>query len=251
MFNPCVVIPVYNHPQTVGAVVSQIRLHNTPIILVDDGSNAKCQLILQQLSSNDADIHLLRLDENSGKGSAVQAGFYFAQKLNFSHALQIDADGQHDTSDIPNFLSLAQQQPTAVVSGYPKYDDSVPKARFYGRYLTHVWVWINTLSLAIKDSMCGYRCYPVAAICKMLDNNTVGKHMDFDTDIIVKWYWSGGKVQNIPTKVHYPTNGVSHFRGLQDNWLITKMHTKLFFGMLLRIPQLLLRKRRVPTRKTS
>src|SRR5690606_17949432 len=81
----------------------------------------------------------------------------------FSHALQIDADGQHDAADIPALLALAKANPEALVSGWPQYGDDMPRSRRYGRWITHFWVWIETLSLAIKDSMCGFRVYPLAA----------------------------------------------------------------------------------------
>jgi len=114
--------------------------------------------------------------------------------------------------------------------------------RFYGRYLTHVWVWINTLSLAIKDSMCGFRVYPVQAVESLTRRHPIGERMNFDTEILVRLYWDGLEIINVPTKVGYPTDGVSHFRGWHDNFLISRMHTVLFFGMLLRLPGLLARK---------
>jgi hypothetical protein len=129
-----------------------------------------------------------------------------------------------------------------VISGYPVYDESVPAIRFYCRYLTHVWVWINTLSLQIRDSMCGFRVYPVAPVIALAARQKIGARMNFDTDIIVRLYWEGLDVVNLPTRVSYPSDGVSHFRVWLDNVLITRMHATLFFGMLLRMPKLLMRK---------
>jgi hypothetical protein len=115
----------------------------------------------------------------------------------------------------------------------------------YGRYATHIWVWINTLSFDIKDSMCGLRVYPVAAVTALAARRSIGARMNFDTDILVRLYWDGLAVVNLPTRVSYPADGVSHFRVWRDNVLISWMHTKLFFGMLPRIPSLLARKWRV------
>jgi hypothetical protein len=63
--------------------------------------------------------------------------------------------------------------------------------------------------------------------------------MSFDTEVVVRWVWSGHKIKNMPTKVIYPENGVSQFNAIKDNVLISWMHTRLFFGMLLRSPALL------------
>lgn len=130
----------------------------------------------------------------------------------------------------------------AVICGYPRYDASVPKGRLYARYLTHVWVWINTLSLAIRDSMCGFRVYPLEPTLALLDRVRLGRRMDFDTEILVRLHWQEQPMVWLPTRVHYPADGVSHFRLWLDNALISAMHARLFCGMLLRAPKLLARR---------
>ncbi|NVJ65232.1 MAG: glycosyltransferase family 2 protein, partial [Gammaproteobacteria bacterium] len=152
------------------------------------------------------------------------------------------ADGQHDLSKIPELISLSEQHPTALISGHPVYDDSVPMGRFIARYITHFWVWIETLSFKIKDSMCGFRVYPVSACCRLMDTTYIGRFMDFDTEIMVKLYWADTPVIMTPTDVVYPEENTSNFRVWKDNWLITKMHTRLVFGMLIRAPLLIWRK---------
>ncbi len=234
------VIPVYNHGAAVGAVVRAIRAHGLPVLMVDDGSDDACATVLDSLVASD--VHLHRLAVNQGKGVAVMTGFRVAQQMGWTHALQIDADGQHDTTDIPRFAAQAEKFPEHVICGVPIYDASVPKGRLYGRYLTHVWVWINTLSLDIRDSMCGFRLYPLAPTVALIDAVRIGRRMDFDTEMIVRLYWRGTRVINQPTRVCYPIDGVSHFRMLQDNVLISAMHARLFAGMLLRLPWLLGRK---------
>lgn len=246
MINPCVLIPVYNHEHAIGAVVAGVLEHDVPCILVDDGSSAACAKVLDDLAAAQPEkIKLVRHRLNSGKGAAVLTGFLQAAEAGYSHVLQIDADGQHCVADIPKFLDLAAAHPDAIVAGYPQYDESVPKLRLYGRYLTHVWVWINTLSFQIKDSMCGFRVYPVAPVIALAARQKIGARMNFDTDILVRLYWDGLDVLNLPTRVSYPADGVSHFRVWLDNVLITRMHATLFFGMLWRLPHLLARKRQI------
>lgn len=241
-FRPLVVIPVFDHEAAVGAVVDGVRAAGQECLLVDDGSGATCAAVLADLARGDG-VRLLRLDANQGKGGAMLAGFAEAARLGATHVLQIDADGQHETGDIPRFLAAARANPAAVISGAPVYDDSVPKGRLYGRYLTHVWVWINTLSLAIRDSMCGFRVYPLAPVLELIAAEPIGRRMDFDTEIIVRLFWRGVPVRNLETAVHYPRDGVSHFHAWRDNLRISRMHARLFFGMLARLPRLLTRPR--------
>lgn len=177
MHKPCVIIPVFDHELAVPSVVKAVRNAGLPCILVDDASSPACAAVLQQLAQGEG-IYLLRLPVNQGKGGAVMAGFREAARLGFSHALQVDADGQHDLNDIPVFLEQSRQYPQALICGYPQYDESVPKGRLYARYLTHVWVWINTLSLHIRDSMCGFRLYPLAPVLALIDSVQIGRRMD-------------------------------------------------------------------------
>jgi predicted LPLAT superfamily acyltransferase len=118
----------------------------------------------------------------------------------------------------------------------------VPRARLYGRYATHVWVWINTLSLEIRDTMCGFRVYPLRETMALLARGALPPRMDFDTEVMVRLHWRGVRFVAVPTRVTYPVGGRSHFRLLDDNLRISWMHTRLFGGMLLRLPMLLWRK---------
>lgn len=249
-FNPCIVVPVYNHEHAIGAVLAGLRQFGVPCILVDDGCAPACAALLTRLTEQargtpGAPVTLVRHAQNQGKGAAVISGAQQAEVLGHSHFLQIDADGQHDIADVPRFLAQARALPAALVVGHPIYDASVPKARLYGRYATHIWVWINTLSLQIKDSMCGFRVYPVAPVLALVRRHPLGRRMNFDTDILVRLYWEGLAVVNLATRVGYPADGVSHFQLWTDNLLITRMHTRLFFGMLWRAPQLLARRVRL------
>lgn len=244
-FRPLVLIPVYDHEHAIGAMLDGVLASGQPCLLVDDGSGVACAKVLDALAARHAGVvSLLRLPANQGKGSAVLAGFAWAADHGYSHVLQIDADGQHDVADIPRFLALAAQHPREIVSGAPIYDDSVPKGRLYGRYLTHVWVWINTLSPRIRDSMCGFRVYPLPPVLALMASEPIGRRMDFDIEIIVRLFWRGVGVHNLATRVTYPSDGVSHFDVWRDNVRISRMHARLFFGMLRRLPRLL--RRRLP-----
>ena len=230
-------VPAYNEEKTIAKVVLCAQRHVDMVVVCDDGSNDLTAEIARRMGAT-----VIRHKENLGYGAAMQSLFKKARDLKADVMVTLDADGQHDASDLPAFIDAARKNPEALVAGYPKYDESVPKLRYYGRYLTHVWVWINTLSFSIRDSMCGFRMYPLAAIVQQFEEEKCGDRMDFDTEAIVRWSWRDGRILNIPTQVHYPIDGVSHFNMWHDNFLITLMHTRLFFGMLRRLPVLLWRK---------
>ncbi|EPB2249267.1 glycosyltransferase [Citrobacter sp. FDAARGOS_156] len=241
-FSPCVLIPCYNHGAMMSGVLDRLQPFNLPCIVVDDGSDKTTQDELARLAAEYSNLTLIRLPVNAGKGAAVISGIQAAADAGFSHAVQVDADGQHAIEDIPRLLALAKEHPAALISGQPIYDDSVPRSRLYGRWVTHIWVWIETLSMQLKDSMCGFRVYPVTPTLQLAQRVTLGKRMDFDTEVMVRLYWQGNPSYFIPTRVIYPQDGLSHFDALKDNLRISLMHTRLFFGMLPRIPSLLFRR---------
>lgn len=240
-FRPCVVIPCYNHGAMMAGVMARLAPFGLPVFIVDDGSDSATQQALAALQA--PCITHLRLATNAGKGAAVIHGLEAAAGAGFSHAIQLDADGQHQIESCPQLLDEARQHPQALISGWPRYDDSIPKSRLYGRYITHFWVWVETLSFSIKDSMCGFRVYPLVPTLALTRQRAIGQRMDFDTEIMVRLYWRGTFSRFVPTRVTYPADGLSHFDALRDNLRISWMHTRLFFGMLPRIPRLLRQRR--------
>lgn len=238
----CAVIPVYEHGHTVGQIVSAIRAQGIACLLVDDGSGPDCARALDSLAASDPDVRLLRLPVNQGKGTAVQAGLLAASGRGCGHALQIDADGQHSLSDIPRFLAEYRAHPEALICGRPAFGGDTPRARLFWRQLTRFWVWVNTLSFDIPDAMCGFRIYPLRPVTALLRQARLGRRMDFDIEILVRLHWAGIPMRWVDTRISYPAGGTSHFRPWLDNVLITRVHTRLFFGMLWRSPRLVFRK---------
>ncbi len=236
-FRPCAVIPVYNHHSALPRIVAALRAEDLPVILVDDGSDVATKTVLGSLKG--PGVEVLTQAGNQGKGAAVFAGLARASEEGYTHALQVDADGQHDLGDVHAMLKLAEKHPLHLISGAPQYDASVPRIRFYGRYLTHLLVWIVTLSFTLKDSMCGFRVYPIAPMLAL--RSKIGSRMDFDTDAMVRLYWAGTESLFLPTRVRYPEDGISHYRMLRDNLRMLWLHLRLELGMLPRIPMLISR----------
>jgi glycosyltransferase involved in cell wall biosynthesis len=239
------IVPFYNHEHAIQRTVAALKPHGLPCWLVDDGSDARCAPVLDAIARSESSwLTLIRCPVNRGKGIAVVAGFGAAQQAGCTHALQIDADGQHDFAAIPQIAELANRHPDAIVTGVPVFDASAPASRRIGRKLTTLWVRINTLSSRIEDAMCGFRVYPLEPIMNLARRGSVGSRMEFDPEILVRAVWAGVPVVSMPTSVVYPDDGVSHFKMWRDNVRISWMHTRLFFGMLRRAPVLLTRRLR-------
>ncbi|GHB16115.1 glycosyltransferase family 2 protein [Salinicola rhizosphaerae] len=231
-------VPVYNHAGAIAHTLEHLKALALPIILVDDGSDAECAAVLDTLAQA-PDVDLVRLAANRGKGAAVRSGLARAAARGFTHALQVDADGQHEAQDLPAFVRHLNATDECLRIGYPRFDDSVPRHRFYSRYITHSLVWLATLSFALRDTMCGVKLYPIAAVNRLIANHPCGDRMEFDTELPVRWVWQGGRVENLPVRVRYPVDGVSHFALWRDNVLLAGMHLRLVTGMLKRLPALL------------
>jgi glycosyltransferase involved in cell wall biosynthesis len=238
----CIVVPHFNHEVAFEAFLPTLFSLNLTCIIVDDGSERESLTHLKTLlESTKTKSYLFEHGYNRGKGAAVLTASTHARALGFTHIIQIDADGQHDVSDVEKFIALSNEHPEAIISGHPQFDKTAPKARLYGRKVTDFWVAIETLSFDIKDSLCGFRLYPLSQFEQVNDRYHIGKRMDFDTDIAVKSVWSGIDIKFIPTKVIYHQNSVSHFYYLRDNLLLIKLHVSLMLGMLIRLPLLLSR----------
>ena len=239
------IVPFYNHEHAIRQTIAALKSYGFECWLVDDGSDARCGPVLEALAREEAAwLRLIRCPVNRGKGIAVLTGFAAAYSAGCSHALQIDADGQHDFAAIPRITELARANPEAIVTGVPVFDASAPAARRIGRKLTTFWVRVNTLSSAIEDAMCGFRVYPLGPIMRLSQRASFGSRMEFDPEILVRAVWAGVPVVSMPTSVTYPADGVSHFKMWRDNVRISWMHTRLFFGMLWRAPLLLARRLR-------
>jgi glycosyltransferase involved in cell wall biosynthesis len=222
VFRPCIVVPTYDNPRTIAGVVRAVREHLSDVLVVDDASGEEARAVIDGLE-RDGLARVRRRDANGGKGAAVKTGLVFAQELGFTHALQIDADGQHASDDVPRFLDAARDNPSALVLGQPRFDASAPIGRRVARRITIFWTALASGGV-IGDPMCGFRVYPVDTAVAA---GAIGDRMDFDPEIAVRIAWTGAPVVHVPTNVRYERGGVSHFKLVLDNWLIARMHSRL------------------------
>jgi glycosyltransferase involved in cell wall biosynthesis len=236
---PWLVIPCFDHGEALRGVVASLEGFGLPAIVVDDGSGPATREILAELASRHPWLLVHRHERNRGKGAAAVSGFRLAAARGASHALQLDADGQHDAADVPRFLEALAKHPEALVLGAPVFDASVPRSRLYGRQISRALVWLFTLSFAIRDPLCGFRGIPLAATLALLERRRLGERMDFDPELVVRLYWEGLEVVNLPTRVRYPEGGLSHFDVVWDDLRLAGLYLRLAGGMLARAPRLL------------
>ncbi|MDR0585469.1 MAG: glycosyltransferase family 2 protein [Treponema sp.] len=236
-------IPVYNHGKTVGPLIGKLlEQRDLPVILVDDGSDGETKARLALIAKTFPGVALVSLEKNSGKGRAMFAGIERAYERGLTHLLQIDADGQHEAERAPFFLDESASHPEAAVIGFPLFDESAPAYRVKGRELANVWARICTLSADIPDALCGFRVYPVEALRRMGRRCRVDSRMGVDAEILVRLLWQDIPLIFHPVRVIYPPDGISHFRPVRDNIRISWVFTRLFCGMLFRLPLLCLRR---------
>lgn len=233
-FRPCVLIPTYDNPRTIEQVALRARVHLPDVLVIDDGSGDAGREAVARLA-RDGVAAVRRRARNGGKGAAVRDGLRFARELGYTHAVQVDADGQHDLDDIPRFLAAARAHPQAFVTGTPVFDATVPLGRRLARLVSQLWVTLETGGRVIADPLCGFRVYPVAAA---LDAQPRARRMGHDPEIAVRLYWSGAPVLNLPTSVRYLSHeegGVSHYRLVRDTLEMTWVHTLLCNQAVLRL----------------
>jgi predicted LPLAT superfamily acyltransferase/glycosyltransferase involved in cell wall biosynthesis len=238
----CAVIPTCNHTTALDAILTRLDAAGLATIVIDDGSFAANAEMLRTICARHPNSELQRHSFNGGKGFAVMCGLARAAERGFSHAVQVDADGQHDLDALGALIHMAERNPGAIVTGAPIYDASAPAKRRLGRKFTTFWIRINTLSFRLPDAMCGFRIYPVEKTLALVRKSVRGLRMDFDVEVLVKAHWARITVAPVPVKVIYPEGNLSNFQMVADNVRLAKMQTRLFFGMLWRAPSLLFSK---------
>jgi glycosyltransferase involved in cell wall biosynthesis len=209
---------------------------------VVDGSTDGTLEALQALSREDPDIRVLALPRNQGKGAAILHGLREAEAAGYTHAMTLDADGQHPTDKILEFMATSTANPEALILGLPVFDASAPRVRVHGRKISNWCTGLETLGAGIGDSLYGFRVYPIAPLREIMERQPWMRRFDFDAEAAVRLCWRGVRPINLAAPVKYfrpEEGGVSHFRYLRDNVLLTWMHVRLILEGLVRLPFLL------------
>ncbi len=241
-----VLIPSYNSGPLLQETVKEVLGEWNEVLVVIDGSTDGSDEGLEELEEEGKSLTVHRLPENRGKGAAVLQGINLLAERGLTHALTMDADGQHPAGHIPKFMRAGGEHPEALVLGEPVFDDDAPALRVQGRKVSNTWANLETLWWGIHDSLFGMRLYPIEPLQKIFASTRGARRFDFDPEVAVRFCWKGVPVINIKTPVRYLSEeegGASQFRYLRDNTLLTWMHFRLFFGFLIRLPGLAVRGR--------
>ena len=229
----CLLVPHYEHIGAVADVIDGGLEAGLSVLVVDDGSANDTLQRLRDIVKTRAGVELLELGRNGGKGTALRAGYRHAAEAGYTHTLEMDADGQHASASIPDFLAAIASDPEALVLGAPQFDDSAPWIRLWGRQLSVGLVWAACRSRAVRDPLCGFRGVPLARAVALLAREHTGDRMNFDAEFAVRMVRDGASVINVPTPVHYPADGVSHFDMVGDNLRLTATYVRLLGELLL------------------
>ncbi|HMO17695.1 MAG TPA: glycosyltransferase [Oligoflexia bacterium] len=227
-FSPCIIVPVYRHARQILENIDLLLSHNIPLYIIDDGNEENDKKLLRELLKY-SQVILLSHSENLGKGTAVFTGIRRAKADGHSHAVQIDADGQHCYLDIKKFIEEAKKNTKALIIASPVFDESAPLVRIWGRKLTTALIALETCRLDIRDGLIGFRCYPISTFVEIIDVDRIRSRMGFDPEILVRFAWKGVPVVSINSKITYPSSGHSNFRYVNDNLDLIRLHCDLIF----------------------
>jgi glycosyltransferase involved in cell wall biosynthesis len=236
-----VLIPSYHPGSKALETVRAARAEWNPVWVVVDGSTDDSAEKLCALASADPGLRVLIRERNGGKGAALLDGLIAAQRAGFTHALTMDADGQHPAERIGAFMSASSAAPGAMILGDPVFDTSAPRIRLRGRRIANWCTNLETLWAGVHDTLFGFRVYPITPLIEVMQRSRWMRRFDFDPEAVVRLTWRGVPLVNLPAPVRYfsaAEGGVSHFNYWRDNVLLTSMYLRLSVGFLLRLPRL-------------
>ena len=233
-----VIIPSYNSGLLLAKTIRDVLEEWKPVWIVLDGSTDSSVAEAHELSCQRPQLRLFALERNLGKGGATLVAMRAALRAGYSHALIIDADGQHPAERIASFMEISIRHPAAMVLGVPVFGPDAPPERVSGRRIGNWFANLETLWGGVQDSLFGFRLYPLSPAVRIMESIRTGRRFDFDTELVVRLFWAGVRPINQPVPVHYPARiagGVTHFKYFRDNLLLAGTHTRLCLLMLMRL----------------
>jgi glycosyltransferase involved in cell wall biosynthesis len=240
-----VLIPSYNPGEKVLETVRAARAQWDPVWVIVDGSTDGSAEKLRAMARSDSSLRVILRERNGGKGAALLDGLLAARREGFTHALTMDADGQHPADRIRAFMSASAAAPQAMILGDPVFDASAPSIRLRGRRIANWCTNLETLWAGVHDTLFGFRVYPISPLIEVMQQSRWMRRFDFDPEAVVRLSWRGVPVINLPAPVQYfapEQGGVSHFNYWRDNVLLTAMYLRLFAGFMIRLPLLITRR---------
>ncbi|MGI4951645.1 MAG: glycosyltransferase family 2 protein [Janthinobacterium lividum] len=225
MTRPLVLIPSYNPGPHLARTLRDALAQGHPVWVVSDGSTDGSDAVVEPLGAR-----LLRLPRNRGKGAAVQHGLREAAAEHYTHALVMDADGQHPAACIRPFIAASAAHPAAMVLGRPVFGPEAPRLRMAGHRLSNLATRHLAGAPGIADSLFGFRVYPIAPLLAVMAATRHMRGFDFDPEAAIRLARAGVPALNLPAPVLYRSRrqgGVSHFRYARDNLRLAWMYARL------------------------
>jgi glycosyltransferase involved in cell wall biosynthesis len=231
-----VIIPSFNSGPLLERTVAAARAYWAPICVVIDGSTDDTATVVEAMAGADPALRVLLLPSNRGKGEAVRQGLIAARASGFTHALVMDADGQHPADRVPAFMAASAAAPDTLVMGHPMFGADAPWIRVVSRKLCNACAALITLR-EVGDTLFGFRVYPIAPLLHVMRSSHGMRRFDFDPEAVIRLAWGGTPLVHLPAPVRYLSRteeGVSHFRYVRDNLLLAGMFLRLSLAAIVR-----------------
>lgn len=225
MIRALVLIPSFNPGPALRPAVQDALAQWDAVWVVSDGSTDGSDDGVERLGAR-----LIRRARTGGKGAAVHDGLVQAAAAGFTHALVMDADGQHPPGRIRAFMAAAAARPGAMILGQPVFGPDAPLLRRAGRRVANAATRAVARRAGIGDALFGFRVYPIAPLLRAMAATRFMRGFDFDPEAAIRLARMGVAVVHLPAPVRYPPRdqgGVSHFRYLRDNLRLAWMFARL------------------------
>ena len=215
----CVLIPAYNAQATLRGVIEGVKRNHLDIIVVDDGSTDSTSRIGREMG-----VTLLQHLENRGKGRALRTGFSYVMEHGYEAVITLDADGQHDPSEIPRFVELYRKGgPGIIIGSRAAQFKQMPRLRRFWNQLGAKAVSRLTNTL-VSDSQSGYRLIRTDVL---RDLKLTTSTYETEMELLIKACKKGYSVVNILIASR-SINGTttSHFRPVVDTFKICMLYLR-------------------------
>ncbi|MEC0213247.1 glycosyltransferase family 2 protein [Paenibacillus ehimensis] len=221
-----VIIPAYNEEKSIEKVIREIRFHvpEVDVVVINDGSRDKTEEVAKH-----AGAEVISMPFNVGIGGGMQTGYLYAKKNGYDFAVQIDADGQHNASDLPKLLESAKNSDLIVGSRYVQ--STSYKSTFMRRIGMIFFSFIVSLLTNQKftDTTSGYR----VANKKVIDLYCNYYPMDYpEVEAIVYLKYKGCSIMEVSTEMRNRLEGESSINALKSVYYMTKVTLSLFMNAL-------------------
>ena len=219
----CAVIPAFNDGSTIFKVVRETRHHVDHVVVIDDGSTDHTARL-----AKDAGAHVIRVPKNRGKGNALRIAFRYGLVNDFDAIITLDADLQHDPSEIPKFIkAYATRQSNLVIGNRLADKDEIPRMRYApNRIGTYTFSWL--IGQCVEDSQCGFRLYDREVMANI---TILNDGFEAEADILLRAGKRGYKIGFVPVKaIYFPDRRHrSYYRPIKDTFRISIIFLRNLF----------------------